>query len=441
MKEKPLRIGIFVGSFPSISETFVLRQITGLLDLGHSVRIFSDTKPENSEVIHPEVAKYNLLARTTYMDMPPESAPWELPVWPISGRTWLPGNEKSISNLRRVSTALPVFAKAFTVTPGLAIRALRESDFGYRAASLSALYRLAALLPYRKEFDVLHAHFGPIGESFRFARELCHAPLIVSFHGYDFSTIPRKEGPHVYRKLFATADAVTLNSEYTRGQVEALGCPREKLQLLPVGFDPAEFEFRPKSRVGGEPLKLLTVARLVEIKGHEFVIRALALLRERRIPFQYHIVGDGPLRPSLEKLATELGFISSVVFHGSQSSPAIKTLMAQAHVFVLASVSVQGDQEGQGLVLQEAQACGLPVVATRHGAFPEGLIDGESGFVVAERDPAALAERLQFLYSRPQQWPKLGEAGRQFVVNKYDIHKLNQQLVDIYRDTMERTVF
>jgi colanic acid/amylovoran biosynthesis glycosyltransferase len=278
-----------------------------------------------------------------------------------------------------------------------------------------------------------------VGESFRFARELCGAPFVVSFHGYDFSTVPRKEGADVYRKLFAAADAITVNSNYTSSRVESLGCPCEKLRLLPVGLDPAEFAFRPRSRVGGEPLRLLTVARLVEIKGHEFVIRALPFLRNLRIPVHYDIVGDGPLRKNLEKTASELGFVSSVRFHGSQSAEVTKALMAQAHVFVLASVSVEGDREGQGLALQEAQACGLPVVAKRHGAFPEGVLDGESGFLVSERNSEALAERLQFLYSRPQQWAKMGEAGREFVVQKYDIHKLNRQLVDLYRETIVKS--
>src|SRR5258706_8637651 len=117
--DKSLRIGMFVGSFPVISETFILRQITGLLDLGHSVQIFSDTKPESTEPVHPQVAKYNLLAHTTYTDMPLESAPWEMPVWPITGRTWLPGSEKPVSNLRRVCAALPIFSEALSAAPGL----------------------------------------------------------------------------------------------------------------------------------------------------------------------------------------------------------------------------------------------------------------------------------------------------------------------------------
>jgi len=82
-----LRIAMFVGSFPVVSETFILRQITGLIDLGHEVDIYADTRVEAGAPMHPDVAKYDLLARTTFMDMPPETAPWELPVWPLTGRT------------------------------------------------------------------------------------------------------------------------------------------------------------------------------------------------------------------------------------------------------------------------------------------------------------------------------------------------------------------
>src|SRR5258706_9552191 len=103
----PLRIAVFVGSFPVVSETFILRQITGLLDLGHEVEIFADTRPEPGEPLHPEIVSHALMQRTTYMDMPPETAPWEMPVWPISGQTWPPGSATPISNIRRLARALP----------------------------------------------------------------------------------------------------------------------------------------------------------------------------------------------------------------------------------------------------------------------------------------------------------------------------------------------
>ncbi|HEY6166406.1 MAG TPA: glycosyltransferase, partial [Verrucomicrobiae bacterium] len=90
----------------------------------------------------------------------------------------------------------------------------------------------------------------------------------------------------------------------------------------------------------------------------------------------------------------------------------------------------------QGLALQEAQACGLPVVATQHGAFPEGIAPGESGFLVPERDVTALVERLGFLASHPETWPAMGRAGRKFVEGRYNVRDLNRQLVEIYNEAI-----
>jgi colanic acid/amylovoran biosynthesis glycosyltransferase len=434
---RPLRIAMFVGSFPVVSETFIVRQITGLIDLGHEVDIYADSMAEADTPIHPEIAKYRLLERTTFMELPPETAPFEMPVWPITGRTWPPGSATSIHNSLRVARALPKFFRCLWKAPRLACQVLDRREFGYQAASLSALLRLATLCRRPRQYDVLHAHFGPVGNSFRFARELWDAPRIVSFHGYDFSTVPRKEGARVYQKLFATADAVTVNSSYTRQQVETLGCPAVKLHKLPVGLDPDAFPFRERALKPGEPVRILTVARLTEIKGHAFVVRAVAKLRGLRGDVHYEIAGDGPLRKELERLVAELGLRAAVTFHGACDSGEVQRLMAEAHLFVLASVSVEGDQEGQGLVLQEAQATGLPVVATNHGALPEGLVPDESGFLVPERNVDALAERLDYLARHPELWPAMGRAGRKLVEAHYDIRRLNCNLVQLYTQSID----
>ena len=429
---RPLRIAIFVGSFPVVSETFIVRQITGLIDLGHEVDIYADTRAEAGAPIHPEIAKYRLMERTTIMELPPEAAPFEMPVWPLTGRTWPPGSATSIHNSLRVARAVPKLLRCLWKAPRLMFRVLDRHEFGYQAASLSALLRLATLCRSPKRYDVLHAHFGPVGKSFRFARELWHAPLAVSFHGYDFSTVPRKEGARVYQKLFATADAVTVNSQYTRQQVEALGCPAARLHLLPVGLDPDAFPFRERASRPGEPVRILTVARLTAIKGHAFVLRAMAKLRDLGRDIHYEIAGDGPLRKELEQLVAALELRPAVTFHGACDSGKVLQLLAEAHLFVLASVSVEGDQEGQGLVLQEAQATGLPVVATKHGALPEGLVPGESGFLVPERNVDALAERLDYLTRHSELWPAMGRAGRKHVETHYDIRRLNSQQVRLY---------
>jgi len=432
---RTLRIAMFVGSFPVVSETFIVRQIAGLLDLDHEVDIYADCRGASSPV-QPEAVKHRLLERTKFMDMPSETAPWEMPVWPVTGRTWPPGSPTSVNNAVRIARAVPEFFRCLARSPRLTFHALNRADYRYQAASLSALYRLAAMCRVSKKYDVLHAHFGPVGNSFRFARDLFGAPLVVSFHGYDFSTVPRKEGSDVYRKLFASIDAATANSDYTRGVVESLGCPAGKLHVLPVGLDPNEFDFRERSRESGKPVRILTVGRLVEIKGLEYVIRAVARLRERHPDIRCDIAGDGPLKKDLEGLVAQLGIQKAVTFHGALDSPAVRRLMNEADLFVLASASVEGDQEGQGLVLQEAQASGLPVVATQHGALPEGMLPGASGFLVPERDVEALAERLSFLIEHPGLWPEFGRKGRKFVEARYDIRDLTRRLVGIYEQTI-----
>jgi colanic acid/amylovoran biosynthesis glycosyltransferase len=182
---------------------------------------------------------------------------------------------------------------------------------------------------------------------------------------------------------------------------------------------------------------VVTVGRLVEIKGHEYVIRALAKLHGRGLAVRYDVVGDGPLRAKLEKVAHDLGLSEHVVFHGARDTSEVRTLLAEGHIFVLASVSVDGDQEGQGLVVQEAQAAGLPVVVTQHGGLPEGMRAEKTGFVVPERDVEALAERLIFLVTHPEIGAEMGRAGRRFIEDNYDISSLNRCLIHIYHQAVE----
>src|SRR6266700_1209905 len=134
---RPLRIAMFVVCFPVISETFILRQITGLLDLGHEVDLYADTRGEAGGAVQAEVGKYRLLERVVFMDMPPEAAPWEMPVWPLTGRTWIPGTGESVHNSVRLARAVPRVLHCLASAPRLTWQALRFSQYGYQAASLS----------------------------------------------------------------------------------------------------------------------------------------------------------------------------------------------------------------------------------------------------------------------------------------------------------------
>ncbi len=425
-----LKIAFFVGVFPVVSETFIVRQITALRASGHQVDIFADTPGASGAPLDAEAGA--LLEHVTYMDMPLEVAPYEMPVSPILGRTWPPGSPTSVWNVARIARAFPKFARCVAASPRLALRMLNKSEYGYRAQSLSQVYRMARLVERGGKYDVLHAHFGPVAESFRFSRALWRAPFVASFHGHDFTTLPRKEHKNIYRNLFANADAITGSSAFSLQRLSALGCPEAKLHRLPMGVDPARFPFRRRTLVPPEPVRILVVARLIPIKGVNVAIDAICELRKRCANVQLDIVGDGPLRGELEQQASALGLKGIVRFHGPLAAQEIQRLSDLAHIFMHTCVTIDGDQEGQGLVLQEAQAAGLPVVATRHGAFPEGVLEGKSALLVPERDPRATADALHYLIQNPQIWPETGQAGRAFVERNYDIWSLNDQLVSLY---------
>ncbi|HXT12883.1 MAG TPA: glycosyltransferase [Candidatus Angelobacter sp.] len=437
--KRPLRIAIFVGSFPVVSETFILRQITALLDLGHDVDIYADTRAESGTAVQPEVERHQLPSRTTFMDIPPEAAPWEMPVWPLTGKTWPPGSPAAIPNWQRAVRVLPRLGRSFMSMPRLTRQVLSRTEYGYQAASLSALYRLTRLQSINKRYDVLHAHFGPVGNSFRFACRLWRAPLVVSFHGYDFTTVPRQQGPSVYEKLFIDAQIITANSNYMGEKLQSLGCPPEKIRKLSYGIDLEKFKFRARNRTADEPFRIVTTGRLVEKKGMEYVLRAVARAARKHPGLRCDIIGDGPLRGQLQKLAVELSVDQMVQFHGALNGDAVRSLLDRAHVFVLASVTARdGDQEGAPVSILEAQAVGLPVISTRHSGIPEIMPDGQSGWLVPERDSDALAERLNQLLESPQLSDSFGIHGRRFVEAHFSSALCINVLLDIYTELRER---
>lgn len=429
-----MRVAFLLERFPVVSETFILRQITGLLDLGHEVDIYAQWRGDDDSVVHPAVDRYDLRRRTSYLDLPVAACFWEQPVRPLRGKTWLPGEETPIWNARRAAHALPRLVRTFARAPRLTLATLDRREYGYQADSLSAAYRLAALAGRGRGYDVVHAHFGPIGNNFRFVRALWRAPLVVSFHGYDLSTWPRQEGEHVYRALFRTADAITTHSNYAVLRLRTLGCPVAKIRMLPSGIDPAQFTFRERSLRPHEPPRLLTIARLVPIKGVEYALRAVDRLRCRWPRVRYDIVGEGPEREHLEAVVAQLGLEDNVRFHGAQTEVRVRVLLEKAHLFIVPSINLAGDEEGLPVVLLEAQATGLPLVATRTGGISEGVLDGESGHLVADRDPEALCDALLSLLENPERWPEIGRRGRTHVETNYDIRRLNRELVGIYED-------
>ena len=150
--------------------------------------------------------------------------------------------------------------------------------------------------------------------------------------------------------------------------------------------------------------------------------------------------GDGPLRRTAEALVRELGVQEKITLHGAKGQVCVRKAMMRSHIFVLASVTAaNGDQEGQGLVLQEAQATGLPVIATDHNGFGESIMPGLSGFLVPERDVEGLAYRLRYLLEHPESWHKW--TGRQAALKEpapTRSRRAHLRLVELYEEVARR---
>ena len=406
-----MRIAFFVDKFPSLSETFILSQITGLIDRGYSVDIYADRPPRGIKM-HAEVERYGLLHRTHYRPRMPQS------------------------RVFRAVKALGLLLANWSKNRGSLLRSLNFLKYGKKAGSLKLLYWAIPLLN-KGPYDIIHCHFGPNGLMAVLLRDIgvLQGKMITTFHGFDVNKYAIRTVQDVYRSLFGKGDLYTANTTFTANKVVALGCPPDKLVKLPVGLDMSKFTFQPRKPFPGEAIRIITVARLVEKKGIEYSIRAAAKVAKEYPNLKYQIVGDGYLRQSLEDLIAELGVEDKVELLGWKTQDEVRKLYKEAHIFVLSSVTASnGDQEGQGLVLQEAQAMGLPVLSTLHNGIPDGVLDGKSGFLVPERDVNALAEKMSYLIEHPEIWGEMGRAGRVHVEDHYNCDKLNDRLVEIYRE-------
>ncbi len=406
-----MKIAFIVGPFPTLSETFILNQITGLIDRGHTVDIFSRWKGNESKV-HPDVKEYELMNRTYY-------------------RPKLPHNK-----ILRVMKAIRLLITNFHKNPGGIVKSLNIMRFGKRALFLSLFYDILPFLD-KKSYDIIHCHFGPYGNLGVLLRELgvIKGKIITAFHGYDMAIL-KNRGENIYNFLFEKGDLFLPISERWKRELLEFGCDEQKVIVHRMGVDTSKFNFSKREK--RDTIRLLTVARLIEKKGVEFGIRAVAKVLKRYSAIEYKIAGDGELRNKIEELIEDLKIGEKVRLLGWQQLNEIKELMQEADILLAPSVtSVSSEQEGIPVVLMEALATGLPVISTQHSGIPELVQDGKSGFLAHERDVDALAERLEYLIEHPEIWPEMGRAGREQVEENYDIDKLNEQLVEIYQKLLE----
>jgi glycosyltransferase involved in cell wall biosynthesis len=324
------------------------------------------------------------------------------------------------------------------ISGGLAmgVRRIAFKAAGFAPAMESRIERLNARL--------IHAHFEDGGiDSMPLARRL-DLPLITTCHGCDVTVRAEMRRGNVLkrrwhelkrRQLMESGSKFVAVSNHIRERMLERGYPAAQTETHYIGVDTKVFAPGHMARENG---LVLFVGRLVEKKGCSHLIRAMAALRRTHPRARLAIIGDGPLRPSLEDLARSEGAICD--FLGVQPPQRVKAMMDRACVLAAPSVTAaNGDTEGLPLVVCEAQAMGLPVAGFHHAGIPEAVIDGETGLLCPEGRTEELSHNLACLLADSTLRQRFGAAARRLMHEKFNLSVQTAKLEALYDSAMIAT--
>jgi glycosyltransferase involved in cell wall biosynthesis len=402
-----LRVAYILHRFPYLTETFIMREMYCLHRKHVELHIFSLLPPIH-EIVHNE-AKY-LLARARYSPF--------MSLEVLAAQLYFLRR----SPLRYIRSLAKTIRQTWHEPKTLA-RAL-------------ALFPKSVLFARRmQELDIQHAHAHFVwleGIAAGIAAELIGITFTIHPHAFGLFSRNRSD----VRFALENATKVVTVSSYHRNFIDKL-CPRihsKDIAIVHYGVNTQLFRPDPH-RAANAPLRILSVGRLVEKKGYEYLIEACGLLRNRGVEFECNIVGGGRQRKvEFQSRIDELGLQRHINLLGALSQDDILELYQTSDVFALACTSASnGDQDGMPNVLIEAMSCALPVVTTPIAGIPDLVVNDENGRLVDARDATALADALEELINQSQLRRRLGDQARRTVIRDYQIEQNAEALAHIFK--------
>ena len=384
-----MTIGYLMNTYPLVSTTFIGREIQALESLGVAVKRYA-IRPWTEQLV--DASDRSEQAKTEYL---------------------LGNRGRIVTGLVREASRSPLrFLKAL----GLTLRLIRNArgrvirHFAYLAEA-TVLRGLAE----RDGITHIHAHFSTNATTVAMlVRELGGPEYSFTVHGPDelLTPLENSTGDKVARASF-----VACISHFARSQMMLFSGQAhwDKLAIVHCGVLPANYGRRPHGPYGK---RILFIGRLAAVKGGPLLLEAIANVRAAHPDLSLTVVGDGPDRVQLEARAAALGLAGAVSFVGYQSQSAVAEILEQSDMLVLPSFA-----EGVPVVLMEAMASRLPVIASRVAGVQELVEHGVSGFVVAPGDVEGLSAGLGTLLSEPELCARMGTAGRAKVEAEFDVAK------------------
>mgnify|MGYP005837720585 CR=1 FL=1 len=371
-----MKVAYVLQHFPAISETFVLNEILEMQRQGVDVQVFA-CYPLKEDKRHPSLAE---------LKRPPIYFPWA-------------------SKTRRALAMLYYLLRH----PG---RTWRLWSMGGRrwSRTFKNTFYLAWLVE-RFGAERIHCHFATTAHDLGlYPSVLTGLPYSFTAHFHDiYFKLPAN-----YRTFFERASQVITISHYNKNFLrDELGIPADKIHIIRCGINPDYFRPDPSAP---KDIDILCVARLHPLKGLPYLIEACRKLRERGREINCVIIGEGAERENLEGLIKEQGLEGVVTLAGLKTQREVREYIRRARVVTLPSSS-----EGLGVVLMEALASEVPVVASRVLGVPELVEDGVNGFLTEPGDTDALADRFERLLADPELRRRLGAAGRRKVQRQFHL--------------------
>ena len=399
--KKTAPIAYVLSQFPTISHTFLLREVRELRAIGVDLRVSSIRSPDRAR---PQLTREEREEA--------DGAFYVKEAGAIRILIWLA--EEFFRSPARYLGGLLYAIRLSRFNPE---RLLNYFFYFAEAVAIGHWMRVNRLTH-------LHTHFAStvallIAEIFPFTYSM-------TIHGSDEFIDPY--GFHLPQKIRAARFVFGI-SQYGRSQLMRFSDPSDwsKILVTRLGIDPAVFS--PHARVPNLVFEVICVGRLVPVKGYVILIEACAKLVRAGRPLLLRIVGDGPDRPNLQRRVDELNLSSSVIFHGALDRASLLEVYKTIDLFALASFA-----EGVPVVLMEAMAMEIPCIATRVTGVPELVRDEIDGLLVTPSGVDELALAIARMMDDTDLRERLGKAGRQRILEKYDIHTNIQVLAEYFAE-------
>lgn len=440
-----MRILYLFGRFPRLdTETFLLNEMDALQKRGHDVWVLADQKENFSET-----DLHELVVTNRFMDKV------------IVGEIYRRGLVKFWHFLKQVVTGL--FSCPLKTIRNLFFvfaenRYYRGGNFWTKLDNYLLWEKISS-----ERFDVVYAPFAHVEKIDRglTVAGAVQARFVAAWRAFDLYGFRDQKELENSRKILKRIDRVLTISRFNKQWLESQHGLFINIPVVHSAIDPDKFRPTERKAVGDLALgqdgtinrdikigqdkkigqdgviKIITVARFVEKKGIEYLLRALADLKKTGLRFNYTLIGEGPLKEEYERLVGELGLSNWITIRAAVKQELIKTALEQADLMVLPCVvAADGDVDILPNVLKEAMAMELPVITSNISGIEELVVDDENGLLVPAKDSVALGAAIKKLAADPVLRREFGRAGRKKIITDFNINTEVKKLIQIFTEAV-----